>query len=128
VNFHAPEQLNSCLLTLNLSVGGWLITISLRSELIFEKRTRFLNAKLRNGWLKKLISQCFCWLGIAVSVRNCFLALPGFDEAYYYLYSLHLDWSYFDHPVLVALTGFGPWVTGVIPIHDSSRSADFAYR
>jgi len=57
-------------------------------------------------WLaQKLISPVlFCWLGIAVSVRNCFLALPGFDEAYYYLYSLHLDWSYFDHPVLVALT------------------------
>ena len=39
---------------------------------------------------------------------------PGFDEAYYYLYSQHLDWSYFDHPVMVALTtGFGPWITGV---------------
>ena len=42
-----------------------------------------------------------------------FWLYPGFDEAYYYLYTLHLDWSYFDHPVLVALTtGFGPWVTG----------------
>ncbi|MBD2580246.1 glycosyltransferase family 39 protein [Oscillatoria sp. FACHB-1406] len=40
---------------------------------------------------------------------------PGFDEAYYYLYSLHLDWSYFDHPVLVALTtGFGVWLTGAV--------------
>lgn len=29
---------------------------------------------------------------------------PGFDEAYYYLYTLHLDLSYFDHPPLVALT------------------------
>ncbi len=37
---------------------------------------------------------------------------PGFDEGYYYLYSLHPDWSYFDHPLLVALTtGFGPWLT-----------------
>lgn len=26
---------------------------------------------------------------------------PGFDEAYYYLYTLHPDWSYFDHPLLV---------------------------
>lgn len=44
-----------------------------------------------------------------------FWLYPGFDESYYYLYSLHLDWSYFDHPVLVALTtGFGPWVTGVV--------------
>ncbi|WP_392436062.1 ArnT family glycosyltransferase [Chlorogloeopsis fritschii PCC 9212] len=42
-----------------------------------------------------------------------FWLYPTFDEAYYYLYSLHLDWSYFNHPVLVALTtGFGPWLTG----------------
>jgi 4-amino-4-deoxy-L-arabinose transferase-like glycosyltransferase len=40
---------------------------------------------------------------------------PGFDEVYYYLYSRHLDWSYFDHPVMVALTtGLGWWTTGVI--------------
>ncbi|WP_309739777.1 glycosyltransferase family 39 protein, partial [Chamaesiphon sp. OTE_20_metabat_361] len=31
----------------------------------------------------------------------------------YYLYTLHPDWSYFDHPPLVALTtGFGIWLTG----------------
>jgi 4-amino-4-deoxy-L-arabinose transferase-like glycosyltransferase len=40
---------------------------------------------------------------------------PGFDEAYYYLYSRNLDWSYYDHPVLVALTtGFGIWLTGTV--------------
>ncbi|ACK67903.1 putative glycosyl transferase [Rippkaea orientalis PCC 8801] len=39
---------------------------------------------------------------------------PGYDEGYYYLYSQHLDWSYFDHPPLVALTtGFGVWLTGI---------------
>jgi 4-amino-4-deoxy-L-arabinose transferase-like glycosyltransferase len=44
-----------------------------------------------------------------------FWLYPGFDETYYYLYSLHLDWSYFDHPVLVALiTGLGPWLTGEV--------------
>lgn len=38
----------------------------------------------------------------------------GFDEAYYYLYSRHLAWSYFDHPLLVALTtGVGWWPVGV---------------
>lgn len=38
---------------------------------------------------------------------------PGFDEAYYFLYTLHPALSYFDHPLLVALTtGFGPWLTG----------------
>ena len=44
-----------------------------------------------------------------------FFLFPGFDEAYYYLYTQHLDWSYFDHPVLVALTtGLGPWSLGRI--------------
>lgn len=39
----------------------------------------------------------------------------GFDEVYYYLYSRHLSWSYFDHPPIVALTtGVGWWLTGVI--------------
>jgi 4-amino-4-deoxy-L-arabinose transferase-like glycosyltransferase len=39
----------------------------------------------------------------------------GFDEVYYYLYSRHLSWSYFDHPPIVALTtGAGWWLTGVI--------------
>ncbi len=38
---------------------------------------------------------------------------PGFDEAYYYLYTQHPDWSYFDHPLMVGLsTGLGPWLTG----------------
>jgi len=37
-----------------------------------------------------------------------FWLYPGFDEAYYYLYSLHLDWSYFDHPVLVAQLALVP--------------------
>jgi hypothetical protein len=40
---------------------------------------------------------------------------PGFDEAYYYLYTLHPDWSYFDHPPLVAVTtGIGVWLTGSV--------------
>jgi 4-amino-4-deoxy-L-arabinose transferase-like glycosyltransferase len=40
---------------------------------------------------------------------------PGFDEAYYYLYTLHPDWSYFDHPPLVAFTtGIGVWLTGQV--------------
>ncbi len=40
---------------------------------------------------------------------------PGFDEAYYYLYTLHPDWSYFDHPPLVAITtSIGIWLTGEV--------------
>jgi Dolichyl-phosphate-mannose-protein mannosyltransferase len=45
-------------------------------------------------------------LGIGLVLRLLIAALlpPGFDEAYYFLYTLNLDWSYFDHPPLVALT------------------------
>lgn len=40
---------------------------------------------------------------------------PGFDEAYYYLYTLHPNWSYFDHPPLVAVTtSIGIWLTGQV--------------
>ncbi|OKH45948.1 4-amino-4-deoxy-L-arabinose transferase [Phormidium tenue NIES-30] len=40
---------------------------------------------------------------------------PGFDEAYYYLYSRYLSLSYFDHPPMVAITtGIGWWLTGII--------------
>ncbi|HEY9888224.1 MAG TPA: glycosyltransferase family 39 protein [Candidatus Obscuribacterales bacterium] len=57
------------------------------------------------------------WLGGGLAARLLVaLLLPvGFDEAYYYLYSRHLAWSYFDHPLMVALTtGLGWWPTGII--------------
>jgi len=56
------------------------------------------------------------WLGGGWLFRTLVAAfLPvGFDEAYYYLYSRHLAWSYFDHPLMVALTtGIGWWPIGV---------------
>src|SRR3954471_8187014 len=28
---------------------------------------------------------------------------PGNDEAYHYLFTVHRDWSYFDHPPMLAL-------------------------
>ncbi len=56
-------------------------------------------------------------LGLSLLLRWLVATLlpPGFDEAYYYLYTRHLDWSYFDHPPLVAwVTGFGPLLTGQV--------------
>ncbi|XGV98805.1 MAG: ArnT family glycosyltransferase [Leptolyngbya sp. BL-A-14] len=51
--------------------------------------------------------------GLLVRGTIAYWLPPGFDEGYYYLYTLHPDWSYFDHPLLVALTtGFGVWLTG----------------
>ncbi|MEO0855143.1 MAG: glycosyltransferase, partial [Cyanobacteria bacterium J06648_11] len=48
------------------------------------------------------------WLLASLMMRAIVATyLPaGFDEAYYYAYSLHPQWSYFDHPLLVS------WSTG----------------
>src|SRR3954452_23211289 len=47
------------------------------------------------------------WLLIAVSAafRLAWAATlgPGIDEAYHYLFTVHRDWSYFDHPPMVAV-------------------------
>jgi Dolichyl-phosphate-mannose-protein mannosyltransferase len=55
-------------------------------------------------------------LAVGLVVRSAIAMLwfaPGFDEAYYYLYTINPAWSYFDHPPLVALTtAFGIWASG----------------
>lgn len=54
-------------------------------------------------------------VGLMIRVVIALFLYPGYDEAYYYVYSENLDWSYFDHPVMVALTtGLGVWLTGVV--------------
>lgn len=72
--------------------------------------------QIAQKWLAEKTNQSVLFLlvgGLLFRAVIAFCFYPTFDEAYYYIYSLHLDWSYFDHPVLVALTtGFGPWLTG----------------
>jgi 4-amino-4-deoxy-L-arabinose transferase-like glycosyltransferase len=74
--------------------------------------------QIAQKWLAEKTNQLVLFLLVGGLLFRSFLAFsvyPTFDEAYYYLYSLHLDWSYFDHPFLVALTtGFGPWLTGIV--------------
>ncbi|WP_298714909.1 glycosyltransferase family 39 protein [Chitinophaga sp.] len=41
------------------------------------------------------------WALLAI-VQACFTELMD-DEAYYWVYSRHLDWGYFDHPPMIAL-------------------------
>lgn len=36
-------------------------------------------------------------------LQSCLIGLDG-DEAYYWVYSRHLQWGYFDHPPMVALS------------------------
>jgi Dolichyl-phosphate-mannose-protein mannosyltransferase len=74
--------------------------------------------QIAQKWLTKKANQSVLFLLVAGFFFRAIIAFwlyPTFDEAYYYLYSLHLNLSYFDHPAMVALTtGFGPWVTGVV--------------
>jgi hypothetical protein len=64
--------------------------------------------KLGEGWLVILLG----W-GLCFRLAIAYFLPPGYDEAYYYLYTLHPAPSYFDHPPLVGLvTGFGIWLTG----------------
>lgn len=70
------------------------------------------------GRKEQKINQQIIWiLGIGLIGRMiiAFFLPPGYDEAYYYLYSKYLNWSYFDHPLLVAFTtGIGVWLTGMV--------------
>jgi 4-amino-4-deoxy-L-arabinose transferase-like glycosyltransferase len=71
----------------------------------------------KTGWSPQRIRTVIGLLAGGLLLRSLIaIWLPaGFDEAYYYLYTQHLDWSYFDHPLMVALsTGFGPWLTGTV--------------
>ncbi|ALF53878.1 4-amino-4-deoxy-L-arabinose transferase [Nostoc piscinale CENA21] len=74
--------------------------------------------QISQKWLTKKAHQSVLFLlvgGLLFRAIIAFWLYPTFDEAYYYIYSLHLDWSYFDHPAIVALTtGFGTWLTGEV--------------
>ncbi len=72
--------------------------------------------QMAQKWLANLDNQFLIFWLVGGLLFRGFIAIflyPGFDESYYYVYSQNLNWSYFDHPVLVALvTGFGTWLTG----------------
>ena len=57
------------------------------------------------------------WLliGISTTLRLIWAAVleAGNDEAYHYLYAVHPDWSYFDHPpMMMLIERLGEFVTG----------------
>ena len=66
-----------------------------------------------NRWPQWLVGIVLVSWGLRLLIA--WLLPPGFDEAYYFLYTQHWDWSYFDHPVMVALTtAVGPALTGYL--------------
>ena len=70
----------------------------------------FSNLIRVNKWVIAIL----IWGFITRLVIASFLP-TGFDESYYYNYTLYPNLSYFDHPPLVALvTGIGVWLTGEV--------------
>jgi len=51
---------------------------------------------------KLLFYFILAWLLVNI-LQACFVGLDG-DETYYWTYSRHLQWGYFDHPPMVALS------------------------
>jgi len=71
--------------------------------------TPALPAAMRTGRLALTFIFAF---GIFHLVFSAFVGLAG-DEAYYWQWSRHLDWGYYDHPPLVAyLIALGTWLFG----------------
>ncbi|MFL5810898.1 MAG: ArnT family glycosyltransferase [Flavisolibacter sp.] len=65
------------------------------------KAGKQIGSPVQSSYRKRTILLIFL-----VCLFKCFLAFTlelGNDEAYYWLYSLHLQWNYFDHPPFVAL-------------------------
>lgn len=72
--------------------------------------------KFSKNWSKDFdISVVFILItGLLFRGAIAYWIAPGYDESYYYIYSHQLNWSYFDHPPMVALsTGLGTWLTGI---------------
>ncbi|MDX2096524.1 MAG: glycosyltransferase family 39 protein [Leptolyngbyaceae cyanobacterium bins.59] len=74
--------------------------------------------ELWQKWFSQKENRTVFWLLAGGLLLRGMIALwlyPGFDEAYYYLYTVYPNLSYFDHPPLVALTtGLGIGLTGVV--------------
>lgn len=56
------------------------------------------------------------WFGLFVGIGLCIIGTTELfgDEAYYWLWSRHLAWGYFDHPPLIAwlISLSTPWIGG----------------
>lgn len=72
-------------------------------------------SKIKNASILSYPISIILLIGLIIRVIIAVYLQPGYDEAYYFLYTQNLDWSYFDHPLLVSLTtGLGVWLTGEV--------------
>ena len=82
---------------------------------------------------KLLFYFILAWLAVNI-LQSCFTGLDG-DEAYYWTYSRHLQWGYFDHPPMVALSiklgelfGHGWLYTRLVAILLSAGTVYFGFK
>ncbi len=61
--------------------------------------SRFLQIDRPNS--KRIVIFLFLWF--VINVLQAIFTDIHYDEAYYWVYSLNLDWGYFDHPPMVAV-------------------------
>ena len=59
------------------------------------------------GWLRSHLNTPWLWLMLLAHLVYWLTAFPNPDEAYYWLWGQHLDWSYYDHPP------FHAWIQGL---------------
>jgi len=58
---------------------------------------------MKHVFNKKSVFIIFLVLWLSVNLLQAFFTGLAHDEAYYWMYSRHLAWGYFDHPPMVAL-------------------------
>lgn len=74
-----------------------------------------MNYYLEPTILKDKLALWILIIGLLVRLIPTIIIPPGFDEAYYGLYTKYLSFGYYDHPPLVALTaGIGKWLFGTV--------------
>jgi hypothetical protein len=67
---------------------------------LFQNKT---DAVMKHAFKEKSVIILFFVLWLLVNLLQAFFTGLAHDEAYYWMYSRHLDWGYFDHPPMVAL-------------------------
>ncbi len=78
-----------------------------QTEFMTDLRLLIHNHELTRVCLTRYLMIFFFLTFLLLRLVFWFAAFPNSDEAYYWLWGQHLDWSYYDHPPLQA------WIQGI---------------
>lgn len=84
---------------------------------LFARALRYLvpSYKWPRGDVRPLYAACMLLFFLRIVVAGTLPLVP--DEAYYWIWSRHLQWGYLDHPLMVAVWGrVGTWCFGDYPL------------